>query len=184
MCLGGCSGWAAAHALRPGCTHSEITMWNCPVFTLLHFAWGVAEAKCILVTAVCVCLSVCLSACLSVSLSLTAFPHYCTDPDVAWGMAGLPLSCALLGGFAICALVSLLWQHSAEREMSASACTHSVPGLIYRPGVGLTLLNNVMRSASDFWLQANFAVFLALIKTCRPVEWSSLYWPITVFRPT
>jgi len=28
---------------------------------LLHFAWGIAEAKCILVTAVCVCLSVCPS---------------------------------------------------------------------------------------------------------------------------
>jgi len=23
-------------------------------------------------------------ACLRVSLSLTAFPHYCTDPDVSW----------------------------------------------------------------------------------------------------
>ena len=54
------------------------------------------------------CVSVCLSACLSVSLSLTAFPHYCTDPDVAWGMAGVPLSCALLGRFAIGARVSLL----------------------------------------------------------------------------
>jgi len=38
-------------------------------------------------------------------------------------------SCALLGGFAIGARVSLLWQHSAEREMSASACTRSMPGL-------------------------------------------------------
>jgi len=40
----------------------------------LHFAWGVAEAKCILVTSVCV----------SVCLSLAAFPH-CTDPGVTWG---------------------------------------------------------------------------------------------------
>ena len=45
---------------------------------LLHFAWGIAEAKCILVVAVCV--SVCLSVCLSL-----VFPHYCTDPDVTWG---------------------------------------------------------------------------------------------------
>jgi len=43
----------------------------------LHFAPGAAEAKCILVTRVCVCLSVCLS--------VAAFPHYCTDPDVFWG---------------------------------------------------------------------------------------------------
>jgi len=35
----------------------------------------------------------------------------------------VPPSCALLGGFAIGARVSLLRQHSAEREMSASACT-------------------------------------------------------------
>ena len=33
----------------------------------------------------------------------------------------MPSSCALLGGFAIGARVSLLRQHSAEREMSASA---------------------------------------------------------------
>ena len=26
--------------------------------------------------------------CMSVCLSLAAFPHYCTDPDVTWGMAG------------------------------------------------------------------------------------------------
>jgi len=43
--------------------------------TYLRFARGVAEEKCILVTAVCV----------SVCLSLAAFPHYCTDPDVTWG---------------------------------------------------------------------------------------------------
>jgi len=36
----------------------------------------IAEAKCILVTAVCMHVCVCLS--------LAAFPHYCTDPDVTW----------------------------------------------------------------------------------------------------
>ena len=59
--------------------------------------------------------------------SLTAFPHYCTDPNITWGMVGVPSSCALLGGFAICARISLLRQQSAEREVSASACTRSVP---------------------------------------------------------
>jgi len=24
---------------------------------------------------------------------LSAFPHYCTDPDVTWGMVGVPSSC-------------------------------------------------------------------------------------------
>jgi len=37
-----------------------------------HFAWVVDDAKCIVVTRVCVC----------VCLSLAAFPHYCTDLDV------------------------------------------------------------------------------------------------------
>ena len=37
-------------------------------------------------------------------------------------------SCALLGGFAIGERVSLLRQHSAAREMSASACIRSMPG--------------------------------------------------------
>ena len=49
---------------------------------LLHFAWVVDDAKCILVTRVCVC--VCLSA--------AACPHYCTDLDVTWGSGrGYPL---------------------------------------------------------------------------------------------
>jgi len=46
----------------------------------LHFAWVVA--KCIVVTRVCV--SVCLSA--------AACLHYCTNPDVTWGIGrGCPL---------------------------------------------------------------------------------------------
>ena len=39
---------------------------------LLYFTRGVAEAKCILVVAICV----------SVCLSLATLPHYCMDPDV------------------------------------------------------------------------------------------------------
>jgi len=47
---------------------------------VLHFAWVVDDAKCIIDHArLCVC------------LSLAAFPHYCTDPDVTWGMVGVPL---------------------------------------------------------------------------------------------
>jgi len=33
----------------------------------------------------------CVCVCLSVCLSLAAFPHYCTDPDVTWGMVGSAL---------------------------------------------------------------------------------------------
>ena len=94
---------------------------HCCNLYLLHFAWGVAEAKCIVVTAVCV----------SAYLSLAAFPHYCANSDVIWGMVRGALS-ALLGGFAVAARFLLLWQHSAEREMSASACTCCMPGYIKR----------------------------------------------------
>jgi len=61
------------------------------------------------------------SVCLSV-------PCRIPEPDVTLGMVGVPSSCALLGRFAISARVSLLWQHSAKREISATACTHSIPG--------------------------------------------------------
>jgi len=40
---------------------------NC--WCLIHLAWGVAEAKCILVTAVCVCV------CLSVPHHIPTLPH-------------------------------------------------------------------------------------------------------------
>ena len=52
--------------------------WHC---CWLHFAWVVDDAKCIVVTRVCVCVSV-----------RGRTPHYCTDPDVTWGRSrGCPL---------------------------------------------------------------------------------------------
>jgi len=80
---------------------------NDPWLSLLYFAWGV-EAKCIVVTAV--CLSV------YIWLSLAAFQHYCTDPDVTCGNGSG------------CRLVVHCWADlqsvhgSPEREMSASVC--------------------------------------------------------------
>jgi len=53
----------------------------------------------------------------------------------------VPSSCALLGGFAIGARVSLPWQHSAGREMSASACTRSMPGFVL---IDLTAQTNAL----------------------------------------
>jgi len=50
----------------------------------------------------------------SVCLSAAVRPHYCTGPDVTWGVVEVPPSCALLGGFAIGAPVALLWQHNAN----------------------------------------------------------------------
>ena len=50
---------------------------------LLQFAWVIDDAKCIVVTRVCVCVYVSVAA---------VRPHYCTDPDVTWGHGrGCPL---------------------------------------------------------------------------------------------
>jgi len=54
-------------------------------------------------------------------------------------MVGVPTSCALLGGFAVAARVALLWQHSGEREMSASACTRSCAWISYLTDIDDTL---------------------------------------------
>jgi len=50
----------------------------------------------------------------------------------------VPSNCALLGGFAIGARVSLLRQHRAGREMLASACTRSIYAIRY----AVCLVNN------------------------------------------
>ena len=47
-------------------------------------------------------------------LSAAVRPHYCTDPDVTWGVVEAAPSSALLGGFAIGAWVALLWHHNAN----------------------------------------------------------------------
>jgi len=61
---------------------SQFSILNEFILCWLHFAWVVDDAKCIVVTRVCV--SVCLSAAVR--------PHYCTDPDVTWGRGrGCPL---------------------------------------------------------------------------------------------
>ena len=67
---------------------------------LLHFAWVVDDAKCTVVRRVC----------------LSVWPHYCTDPDVTWGVVGDAPSCAQVCGFAIVARVALLWQHNMNAK--------------------------------------------------------------------
>ena len=60
---------------------SNYQIYSVTILTLLlHFAWVVDDAKCIMVTRVCVCLSAAVR------------PHYCTDRDVTWGSGrGCPL---------------------------------------------------------------------------------------------
>jgi len=86
----------------------------------------------------CVCVSVCMSLCLSAAACL----HYCTDPDVTWGSGRgwMPLSCALLGGFAIGARVAFVgntrnaWQspaviRQAHRTMHALRTDTHAPAI-------------------------------------------------------
>jgi len=83
------------------------------------FMWGIAEAKCVLVMVVCV------SACLSVPRHIPTLLH---RPGCYLGNGSMyPLvvhywaDLQSVHGFRF-----LLWQHGAKREMSTSACTHSV----------------------------------------------------------
>jgi len=79
------------------------------VFLFIKFGVDVDDTKCIVVTRVCVCVCLSTAACL----------HYCTDPDVTWGVVGNAPSCELLGGFAIGARVggvALLWQHNTNAK--------------------------------------------------------------------
>jgi len=65
-----------------------------------------------------------------VSVARRIFPHDCTDPDVTWRNGrGCPLvvdywaDLQSVHGFRC-------YDNSAEREMSASACTRSMPGFV------------------------------------------------------
>ena len=69
----------------------------------------------------CICLCVCPR----------RIPTLLHGPGCNLGNGRSSPRCALLGGFAIGAHVSLLWQHGAERKMSVSACTRCMPGLVY-----------------------------------------------------
>jgi len=85
------------------------------------------------------------------------------------GMVVVPSSHALLGRFAIGAQLLLLWQQSAERKMSLSACTHSMPGLMlltdrHAETLYITLQRRILASSPEFkctrcyqktWLQQN-----------------------------
>ena len=51
------------------------SVFQCFIMALLHFAWVIDDAKCIVVMLVCV----------SVCLSTAACPYYCTDLDVTCG---------------------------------------------------------------------------------------------------
>ena len=65
--------------------------------------------------------SVCVSVCVS-NMSLAAYPHYCTDPDVTWGIVGGALQLCTIGR--ICnrctGFVAMTTQH---RTRNVSECS-------------------------------------------------------------
>ena len=111
-------------------------LWSCQTdassTTRLYFAWVVDDAKCIVVTRVCVC------------LSIAACQHYCADPDVTWRSgSGCPLvvhcwaDLQSVHGFRcydnthVCkGALYTANVHSAELEMPAIARARSMPGYV------------------------------------------------------
>jgi len=88
-------------------------------------------------------------------------------------MVGVPSSCALLDGFAIGSRVSLLCQHSAEREMSASACTRSMPGFSSTVSNGVRRINEVALRRARLvlrWVTVRGYVVLLCSQTLRPTQ--------------
>ena len=87
---------------------------------------------------------VCLSFFLSVCLSFAKCLHYCTDPDVTLGNGrGCPHSCSLLGGFAIRARLSLLWQHTRlMRNISEDTSTHCMDSALILQHVAISLFQH------------------------------------------
>ena len=78
-------------------------------------------------------------------------------------MVGVPSSCALLGGF----VISLLWQYSAECEMSASACTRSMPGFFcWEAGVWLAAHFCHSFLSSAVILRATYFPFIRSLSRC------------------
>ena len=81
-------------------------------------------------------------------------------------MARVPSSCALLGGFAMVNVFRCYGNIQPEREMSATVCTHSMPGCSIirgaenagRENTGLNLGEYVHLSV----VFANFPVLFAL----------------------
>ena len=138
----------------------------------LHFAWVVDNAKCMLVKHVCV------------SLSLAAFPHYCTDLDLNWGNGkGCPLVVHIwadlqsVHGFRC-------YDNRAGCEMSASACTRSMPGFnfVQAPGTDQFLtsstiwhkkLRNVMVVGHG---QRVDKINLTLTRPSLAFSWAFWYW--------
>jgi len=80
-------------------TDHTVKIYWLHVCLLLDFAWVVDDAKGIVVTRVCVCVSV-----------RGRMPTLLHGPGCNLGeWYGMPPTCALLGGFAIGARVALLW---------------------------------------------------------------------------
>jgi len=74
---------------------------------------------------VCVYVCVCVCVCLSVCLSAAACPHYCTDPDVAWGSGmGCPL---VVHYWADLQSVHGLRCYGSITRTLVHACTRSMP---------------------------------------------------------
>ena len=74
-----------------------------------------------MVTRICVCVCVCVS----VGLSIAAFPHYCRDPDVTWGMVG---GCPIVVHYWVDLqlVYGFCCYDTIARTQNVSECLHSI----------------------------------------------------------
>jgi len=99
----------------------------------LHFAWGIAEAKCMVATAVLVCLSVPrhIPTLLHGPICNLGNGSGCPLVVHCWADLQLVHRCHCCDNIHVCKLIALYTAsaYSSECRVSASVCTRSMPGL-------------------------------------------------------
>jgi len=96
---------------------------------------------------------------------------------------GVPSSFAVLGRFAIGAGVSLLWQHSVEREMSASACIRSMPGSEPRTSRSHQFRSVQFNLTAAMWT-GSWSSWTHGAGSCRHIYTELVSWSLTSFFST
>jgi len=104
-------------------------------------------------------------------LSVCPSPHSHTSARTRMWLGGMvrgPSSCALLGGYAISERVSLLWQHSAEREMPASAYSRSMPSSVqFSHGDSVRVLSSAFYLHNKQWfIQCDDNIMICVTVVC------------------
>jgi len=131
--------------------------------------------------------------CLCVCLSAAACLHYCTDPDVTWGVVwDMPLV-VHLGGFAIGARVALLWQHYRNAWQSPAVIRQAhrtphalrIPAKTPSPAIKSTRLLRapfyfVHTAGGVVTRTRNVSEYMVVLALCLVLKISDGEWPILI----